>query len=59
MGHSDTIIGYSDTIKRLLHGGYPDAKNVYPNMNEAIRILEDSIRMPATLRSRTANNKSK
>ena len=34
-------------------------KNVYPNTNETIRILEDSIRMPATPRSRTTTNKSK
>jgi len=46
-------------LKGLLHGGYPDAKNVYPNTDEAIRILEDSIRMPVTPRSRTTNNKSK
>ena len=39
---------HSDNVKRLLHGGYPDAKKCIRIPIEAIRILKDSIRMPAT-----------
>jgi len=34
--------------KKLLHRGYPDALKSIRICIEAIRILEDSIRMPAT-----------
>ena len=34
--------------KGLLHGGYPDALKSIRICIEAIRILKDSIRMPAT-----------
>ena len=46
-------------LKGLLHGGYPDAKYVYPNTDNAIRILKDSIRMPAIPRTRTTIDNSK
>ena len=35
-------------LKGLLHGGYPDALKSIQICIEAIRILEDSIRMSAT-----------
>ena len=44
---------HSDTIKRLLHGGYSDAETYIRIYIEAIRILEESIRMPTTQKSRT------
>ena len=43
-------------LKGLLHGVYPDAKSMYPNTDETIRILKDSIRMPATPRTRTTTD---
>ena len=49
-------IGHSDTLNKLLNGGYPDAGKCIRMHIEAIRILEESIRMPATQRLRTTMN---
>ena len=40
--------GHSDTLYKLLHGRYPDAGKCIQILIEAIRILEESIRMLAT-----------
>ena len=46
--------GHLNTLSKLLHGGYPDAKTYIRIYIKAIRILEESIRIPATGGSRTA-----
>ena len=52
--------GHSDTLYKLLHGGYLDAKKRIRILIEAIRILKDSIWMPATRRTRiTTINRNK
>jgi len=47
--------GHSDTINKLLNGGYLDAGKCIRMRLKAIRILEEGIRMPAT-RKNTNNN---
>ena len=51
--------GHSDTLNKLLNGGYSDAEAFIRIYIEAIRILEESIRMPATRRSQTVTNNNK
>ena len=40
--------GHSDTLYKLLHEGYPDTEKCIRMHTEAIRILEEGIRMPTT-----------
>ena len=57
--NSDAQERHSDTLNKLLNGGYPDAKKCIRILIEAIWIQEDDIRMPATWKTRTTTMNSK